>query len=108
MDELFQKTTDDVLLVFDTILSNVATWDDVAVSATKNCVVFVRNKTFLVMKPMTKCLEIKFYSDEPFEDEDLHKSSQWNSKFEGVLRLSFEDQIKPHYYDYFKASYVIS
>ncbi len=83
IDDLFADKSDEILLIFDELLQKVSTWDNVAVSATKNCVVFVKNKTFLVIKPMTKFLEIKFYSLEPIEDEDLYKCNAWNSKYEG-------------------------
>ena len=108
MDELFEDKSDDILLAFDTVLEKVSAWDNVAVSATKNCVVFVRNKTFLVVKPMTKCLENKFYSKEPIDDEQLHKCNLWNSKYEGVVRLQNARQLNAKIFNYIKESYQIS
>ena len=108
MDELFEGKSDAIVLMFDTILQQVADWEDVEVSATKNCIVFVRNKTFLVLKPMTKWLEVKFYSNSLIDDAILHKCGAWNSKFEGVARFYNEDQISPAFFQYFKNSYSIS
>ena len=108
MDELFADKSDDILLAFDTVLEKVSAWDNVAVSATKNCVVFVKNKTFLVVKPMTKCLEIKFYSKEPIDDEQIHKCNLWNSKYEGVIRLQNTQQLNSKIFNYIKESYQIS
>jgi hypothetical protein len=73
IDELFVNKSDDILMAFDKLLEHTQFGEDVDMSATKNCVVFVRNKTFLVVKPMTKWLEVKFYSTEMIEDEDLYK-----------------------------------
>jgi hypothetical protein len=108
VDELFFKKSDEILLAFDRILQQVVDWKDVEISATKNCIVFVRNKTFLVIKPMNKWLEVKFYSHEIIEDEYLHKSTPWNRKFEGVFRFENEHQIQLRFIDYFKNSYSIS
>jgi hypothetical protein len=54
-------------LAFDSLLKVVAELKDVEIGATKNCVVFVKNKTFLVAKPMIKFLEIKFDTNEHIE-----------------------------------------
>ena len=108
MDDLFADKSDDILLVFDTLLEKVSAWENVAVSATKNCVVFVKNKTFFVVKPMTKHLEIKFYSMQPIEDEQLYKCSLWNSKYEGIIRVQNVQQLNSRIFDYIKESYLIS
>jgi hypothetical protein len=108
IDDLFFKKPDEVLLVFDKLLQEVAEWDDVDVSATKNCVVFVRNKTFLVAKPMTKFLEVKFYAKEVIEDGELYKCHLWNSKYEGIVRLRDENELTAKHIQYFKESYLIS
>ena len=107
IDDLFLTKSDEIVLAFDTILEKVAQWEHVEISATKNCVVFVRNKTFLVVKPMTKWLEVKFYSSEIIDDDDLHKCQIWNAKYEGILRFGNENQIQPKFFEYFKNSYQI-
>jgi Domain of unknown function (DUF5655) len=108
IDDLFQNKSDEILLVFDRLLQIVGEWVDVEISGTKNCVVFVKNKTFLVVKPMTKCLEIKFYASEYIEDEELYKCQLWNSKYEGIVRIKDETELKTKYFNYFKNSYLIS
>ena len=57
---------------------------------------------------MTKSLEIKFYANEPIEDEDLYKCQVWNSKYEGIIRVVNENQLKSKHFQYFKSSYLIS
>lgn len=108
IDTLFIDKSDEIVLAFDQILQVVADWENVELSATKNCVVFIRNKTFLVIKPMKKWLEVKFYSNEMIDDEDLHKCELWSSKYQGILRLENKEQIKTNYFHYFKSSYLIS
>lgn len=108
IDELFIRKSDEVVLVFDRLLEQLSAYENIEISATKNCIVFVRNKTFLVAKPMTKCLEIKFYSNEPIDDEELYKCHLWSSKYESIIRIENEVQLKPKYFQYFKNSYLIS
>lgn len=108
IDDLFVNKSDSIILAFDRLLQTVAEWHDVEISATKNCVVFVNNKTFLVVKPMTKCLEIKFYASKHIDDDDLHKCNVWGSKYEGIIRVQNENDIKIKYFQYFRNSYLIS
>ncbi len=108
IDDLFVKKPDEIVLIFDRLLEYVASLENIEMSATKNCIVFVRNKTFLVAKPMTKFLEIKFYANEPIDDDELYKCHLWNSKYEGIIRLKNENEFNSKYYKYFKNSYLIS
>lgn len=108
IDDVFKGKKDEVILFFDTLLMNVAHWEDVTISATKNCIVFVRNKTFLVAKPMTKCLEIKLYMEEETEDDIFHKCALWGSKYEAIIRLENENDLTDKVMKYIKKSYEIS
>ena len=108
IDDLFLKKSDEIVLAFDKLLEHLAEYENIDISATKNCVVFVRNKTFVVAKPMTKCLEIKFYSNEPIEESDLYKCQLWSSKYESIIRIENESQLKEKHFQYFKNSYSIS
>lgn len=108
IDDLFLHKSDEIVLAFDRILQEISEWKDVEISATKNCIVFVRNKTFLVLKPMTKYLEAKFYSEQIFDDETLYKCEKWNSKYQGVMRFANENQISSAFFRYCKDSYQIS
>ena len=108
IDELFVNKSDEIVLAFDKLLEHTLFGEDIEMSATKNCVVFVRNKTFLVVKPMTKCLEVKFYAKEMLEDEDLYKCGLWGSKYEGICRVSSAQDFKAKFFQYFKNSYLMS
>lgn len=108
IDDLFFNKSDEIVLIFDKLLEFLSSLENVEVSATKNCIVFVRNKTFVVAKPMIKFLEIKFYSNEPIEDDDLYKCHLWSSKYESVIRVQNKGELKPKHFHYFKNSYQIS
>ncbi len=108
IDDLFVNKPDGVILAFDKILSEVADWKDVEISATKNCVVFVRRITFLVIKPMRKCLEVKFFSDNPIDEIKLHKREKLNSKYQGIARFHNEQDIPANVINLIRHSYLIS
>ena len=108
IDDLFLNKADNIVLAFDRLLEIVSQWSDVEISATKNCIVFVKNKTFLVAKPMTKCLEIKFYSNHIIDDERLYKCAIWGNKYEGIVSVENESQLTTFFFNFFKNSYQIS
>lgn len=108
VDDLFVNKSDEIVLAFDKLLEHTFFGEDIEMSATKNCVVFVRNKTFLVVKPMTKFLEIKFYSSEMIDDEDLFKCQVWGGKHEGICRVAHAQGFKSKFFQYFRNSYLMS
>ncbi len=108
IDDLFLNKSDEIVLIFDKLLAYLSSFENIEISATKNCIVFVRNKTFLVAKPMTKCLEIKFYANEPIDDNELYKCHLWSSKYEAILRLRTVNEFKEKHFQYFNNSYQIS
>ena len=62
IDSLFEGKREELILLFDRLLSHIISWEDVGVSATKNCIVFVHRQTFFIVRPMKKVLSLKFYS----------------------------------------------
>jgi hypothetical protein len=105
IDSLFEGKATGLAFVFDQLLSEIADWDDVVVSATQNCVVFVRNQTFLIVKPMSKQLDLKFYSAIQLEDESILKSISYSGKFQNHIRVSTLEELTPSVYGYVKDSY---
>ena len=75
IDSLFENKGGELIYVFDKLLLAVAEWPGVDISATKNCIVFVTSQTFLVVRPMKKLLNIKFYSDTLIESPLIFKTS---------------------------------
>jgi hypothetical protein len=106
--DLFKNKEEELEFIFDRLLAELIDWDNVAVSATKNCIVFVHNITFLVIKPMKKQLDIKFYSMKELNEFPIIKSTLWSSKFENHIRISNLDELTPNIYSLIKQSYEIS
>lgn len=105
IDSLFEGKAEELTFVFDKIVSEIIDWDNVVVSATKNCIVFVHNQTFLIVRPMKKELDLKFYTEQEQEEELIIKSIFYSGKYENHIRVSNLEQLTPIIYNYIKQSY---
>jgi Domain of unknown function (DUF5655) len=107
IDSLFEGKAEELVFVFDKLLSEIVDWKNVAVSATKNCIVFVHNQTFLIIRPMKKELDLKFYSATQQEEELILKSLPYSGKFENHIRVSKLEDLTQTVYSYIKQSYLL-
>ncbi len=105
IDSLFEGKSEELVLVFDQLLSAIVDWEDVAISATQNCVVFVHNQTFLIIRPMKKQLDLKFYSAKELEEFPILKSIFYSGKYENHIRVSTLDDLTPTVFTLIKKSY---
>lgn len=105
VDSLFEGADEELVLVFDKILAEVADWDGVIISTSKNCIVFVHRQTFLVIRPMKKVLDVKFYSATMLHDHVFFKSTFYTGKYEHHIRLSKTEQLTPALFNYLHQSY---
>jgi hypothetical protein len=107
IDSLFEGKAAELVFVFDKLLSEIVDWENVAVSATKNCIVFVHHQTFLIIRPMKKELDLKFYSKTEKEEEPILKSIFYSGKFENHMRVSKLEDLTQSVYNYIKQSYYL-
>ena len=105
IDSLFEGKAEELVFIFDKLLSEIIDWENVAVSATQNCIVFVHNQTFLIIKPMKKELDLKFYSATQQEEEPVLKSIFYSGKFQNHIRVSKLEDLTQTIYNYIKHSY---
>src|ERR1700744_3551310 len=96
LDSLFAGKPPELLLIFDKILAEVADWDGVLVGTTPNCIVFTHRLTFLVIRPMQKWLEVKWYA----------KNSA-GKKEEQRVKLTLLDELMPKIFQDIRASYAL-
>ncbi|MEM6318159.1 MAG: DUF5655 domain-containing protein [Bacteroidota bacterium] len=88
LDDLFEGKPDNLILAFDKILVTVMDWEPNSVGASKNAVVFTNRKAWLIVKPMSKELDVKFYNDEVIQSPVLKKTSPWGkNKFGHHIRI---------------------
>lgn len=105
IDSLFNGKAEELVFVFDKLLSEIVDWENVAVSATQNCIVFVHHQTFLIIRPMQKALDLKFYSATHQTEEPIIKSVAYSGKFENHIRVSKLEDLNRTVYAYIKQSY---
>jgi hypothetical protein len=105
VDSLFMGKDIELSLVFDKILAEVADWEDVLVSTTPHCIVFVHRRTFLVIRPMKKFLDVKFYSETMLHGNLIVKSTGSEGKFENHVRVATADDLKPALFGYLQQSW---
>jgi len=107
VESLFKGRPAELELVFDKILAEVTDWDDVLISTSKNCIVFVHKRTFFVIRPMQKQLELKFYSKTKPESPIILKSTFHAGKFENSTRISQLTGLTMELFKMIKESYIL-
>jgi hypothetical protein len=105
LDSLFEGKSTELVLAFDKLLLSVADWEDVAISNTPNCVVFVHRQTFLVIRPMKAALDVKFYSEVPPVGLTLHKSYIYSGRYANHFRIAKLEDLMPAMIGYIRESY---
>lgn len=105
IDSLFVGKSKELVLVFDKLISEIIDWENIAVSATQNCIVFVHNQTFLIIRPMKKQLDLKFYTQTKQDEFPIVKSIFYSGKYENHIRISYLSKLSPDVYTYIKNSY---
>ncbi len=75
------------------------------VSETKNCIVFVNSQTFLIVRPMKKELDLKFYLDKPNDEFPVYKSVEYSGRYEHHIRITTLNEIDSQLISFIKSSY---
>src|SRR5687767_4827514 len=93
LESLFVKKEAIVYTLFTQTHQKVKTWKTVQASATQNCVVYVAQSTFLIIRPMKSALDIKFYLTQPSEEFPVYKVDAWGSRYVHHIRLFDETDL---------------
>ena len=105
LGDLFKGKMDELILLFDKLLAEVADWPDVLVGTTPNCITFVHRQTFFVIRPMQKVLYLKFYSAKQLTEPPVIKSIATAGRFENHLRLSNTGELRPQLFAWMRGSH---
>jgi len=109
LDDLFEGKPDHLLLAFDRILAEVIDWQPCSVGAAKKAVVFTSKKAWLIVRPMKKELDLKFYYEEELRSGLLKKVAPWTrNKFAHHIRVQGPEDITPQLLDLLRIGHTYS
>lgn len=74
--ELFLGKPDDLVLAYDAILQATETWTPNTQGASVHSIIFTSQKAWLIVKPMKKELDVKFYYGTTIESNLIKKVSK--------------------------------
>ena len=87
IESLFEAKPIGLSVLFDKLFAEVGSWDGVSASATKNCIVFIAKKTFLVVRVMKQELDLKFVLPDECDNFPIYKQAAYGNKLEHYIRL---------------------
>jgi len=93
LDDLFEGKPAELLLAFDGILYRVMEWQPNHVGTATKAIVFTTQKAWLIVKPMSKELDLKIYYSEIIQSPVIKKSFQWGKKWAHHIRIKNEEMI---------------
>lgn len=96
IDDIFDGKPDDLLLAFDDVLLATAEWEPNSIGAAKKAVVFTNKRAWLIVRPMSKLLDVAFYTGGPLVAPQIHKSSKFSpkgNKWRHQIRLNGPGQL---------------
>lgn len=108
VEDIFASKPDDLLLAFDEVLLATMDWQPNSVGAATKAVVFTNKRAWLIVRPMSKQLEISFYTDGPLQGAAIHKSGLYMSgktKFRHSIRLNGPGELTSEIVDLLKKGF---
>lgn len=93
IDEIFEGKSDALLLAFDKLLVGVIDWEPCSVGTSTKSIVFTKEKAWLIVKPMSKALDIKFYFSKVIPHKLVFKTTHFGKKYAHHIRVNDESEI---------------
>ncbi|NND05858.1 MAG: hypothetical protein HKN87_05720 [Saprospiraceae bacterium] len=93
LDDLFMGRSEELILAFDKLLVSVIDWEPCSVGTSTKSVVFTKRKAWLIVKPMSKELDVKFYHPEVIQSPLIKKITSYPNKHAHHCRVSDESQV---------------
>lgn len=108
IDEIFDGKPDNVLMAFDDVLLATADWEPNVITAARKAIVFSNIRAWLIVRPLSKVLDVSFYTDTPLAGAVFHKSNvtmKGSKKFMHTIRLTGPDELTQEILDVIKKGY---
>ena len=91
--ELFLGKPDYLVLSFDRLVSAVGNWEPQSFGPSVNTIVFTNKKAWLIVRPMSKELDLKFYSNEIIESGLIKKTQAYGELIAYHIRIKEEHEV---------------
>jgi len=101
----FENKPDHLVIAFDSLMTSVLSWEPNSVGASKNAIIFTNKKAWLIVRPMKKELDVKFYFDESLDGDVFKKITFWGGKYAHHIRIKDEVEITSEVLDFLKIGF---
>ncbi len=105
IDKLFDGKSDEHLLIFDKLIVGVIDWPEMEISASVNTIIFTSKTTCFVVRPMSKCMDVKFYSDKIIDSSQIFKTGEYSGKYYYHIRISKVEEMQETFFNLLKIGY---
>ncbi|MGB3545945.1 MAG: DUF5655 domain-containing protein [Saprospiraceae bacterium] len=102
IDEIFEGKPDEVVLAFDDVLVATAEWEPNLITPARKAIMFTNKRAWLVVRPMTKVLEVSFFTDSIIHSPLLHRSAidgMRKDKYRHAIRLTGPGELSAEHVD---------
>lgn len=93
IDDIFVDVSDNLVLAFDAIFNIVMQWEHMTAGASVHTVIFTNKRAWLIIKPMSKALDVKFYYHEPIDRDIFARITEYNGKYAHHIRIADENDV---------------
>lgn len=108
IDRLFEGKPEELTLIFDKLLVELIDWPEMAVAASVNTIIFTSKTTFLVVRPMSKLMDIKFYYNEEIQHPHIFKAGEYRGKYYYYIRISTVEEMDESFFKLLKQAFIYS
>lgn len=101
----FEDKPDYLVIAFDSLMTAVLNWTPNSVGASKNAIIFTNHKAWLIVRPMKKELDVKFYYDQSLDGDIFKKITFFGGKYAHHIRIKDEDEITSEVLEFLKIGF---
>ena len=108
IDDIFAGKPQELVYAFDELLLAVIDWEPNHVAAAQKAVVFTNKRAWLIVRPMSKQLDVAFYTGEPLHHAAIFKSraqGKTKSKYRHQIRLSGPGELTAEHVDWLREGF---
>jgi hypothetical protein len=106
--ELFLDRPDELVLAYADLIDVISKWQPFSQGTAKHTIVVTSKKAWLIIRPMKKELDLKFYYGEPISSPRIKKISPFGKKFGHHIRIQQSEQLDAVVFDLLKKGFQFS